>query len=202
VVTSDSRGGLHFWDVASGRELRRLDPATVANPQQPGLAVPAQLTFSPDGKQVASLHGQSDIHLRGVATGKPARKCENHGGEFRFFALSPDGKCLAVLGAGQQHNKVRVWDLTTGKPLAAFALPTDRLNFFGGGLPQCLAFSPDSKQGAVGVGGGTVRVWEGGTGKEGRQLEGPRREVASLALAPDGKAPAPGGAPGVLRRPA
>jgi RNA polymerase sigma factor (sigma-70 family) len=191
VVASDAQGALHFWDVTSGRELRRLDPATVPNPQQ---ALPSQVAFSGDGRQVITMHGQVEIHHRDAVTGQLMRKFSGPG-EFRFFALTPDGKFLAApnLVADDKSivSKIMVWEVGTGKALPAFIVANLQRNFFFGfGVSaevRGLAFSPDGKYGAAGLGDGGIRLWEVATGKEVRKIEAHRSAVARVAFSPDGK---------------
>ena len=66
--------------------------------------------------------------------------------------FSPDGNQLATAGADEV---VRVWDLDTGKQLAA--LPSQ-------GRVEAVAFSPDGESLAVGSKAGIVRIWATPTG--------------------------------------
>jgi hypothetical protein len=52
---------------------------------------------------------------------------------------------------------------------------------------QCLAFSPDGKILAAGLGDGETRLWELLTGKEQASLKGDNDKVFSVAFTPDGK---------------
>jgi RNA polymerase sigma factor (sigma-70 family) len=192
IVASDPKGALHFWDVASGREVRRLEPPTVANPQ---VAVPNQLAFSQDGRQVVTLHGQAEIQSRDAATGRLVQKFTGQG-ELRFFALAPDGRFVAASNVAYDDKaisiKVLVWDAATGKSLPDFVVVTLPRNFFFGfgngvGDVRGLAFSPDGKYGAAGLGDGGIRLWEVATGKEVRKIDAHRSAVARVAFAPDGK---------------
>jgi RNA polymerase sigma factor (sigma-70 family) len=200
VVTSDRRGGLHFWDVTSGRELRRLDPPTLLSRQQ-GAGAPSQMAFIHEGRQIVTLHAQTEVHVRDAATGKLVRKFERapETGGYRSFAVSPDGKYLAVPSVNQpQSSKVLVYDVETGVSLPPFAPVRDGVAIFGGG-PQCLAFAPDGKHAAVAPGDGSIRLWEVATGKEERKFDGHRSEVGALAFSPDGKAFASVGPDGFIR---
>jgi WD40 repeat protein len=61
--------------------------------------------------------------------------------------FSPDGNHLATAGG---DKILRVWDVETGKELAAFSNP-DRVG--------AVAFSPDGKSLAAGSKNGSVRIW-------------------------------------------
>src|SRR5262249_23607919 len=93
----DSAGIL--WDVATGRQLRRLDG------HQGWVRCAA---FSPDGRLVFS--GGGDRTGRGweVATGGERLRFEGHRAAVRCGAFSPDGKRLAT---GSGDTTVLVWGL-------------------------------------------------------------------------------------------
>jgi WD40 repeat protein len=169
-----------------------LDPPAVQNPQQ---ALANQLAFSGDGRQIISLHGQAEIHARDATTGQLLRKFSGQG-EFRLFALTPDGKLLAVpnviQGDAKTVVKVLLWETGTGKALPEFLVATLEGNvnvFLGLGVAgiRCLALSPDGKYGAAGQEGGGIRLWELATGKEIRRFEGHRTGVARVAFSRNSK---------------
>ena len=92
------------------------------------------------------------------------------------LAFSPDSKTLA---AGGFDNKIRVWDVATGKQTATMEGHT--VGVF------CLAFSPDGKTLASGGGDESVKLWNVAAGKKIADLEGHIKGVMSVAFSPDGK---------------
>jgi RNA polymerase sigma factor (sigma-70 family) len=166
---------ISLWDVASGKELRRL-----AGHQGDALA----LAFSPDGKRLASGGEDRTIRLWHTATGKEVRRLRGHQTAVSSLAFSPDGKTLASGGSwGDPH--VRLWAAATGKELRRFkAHPT---------MIASLVFTRDGKALATGGDDPFVRLWDAATGKELRRFAGHQKEVASLAISPDGKTLASGG---------
>jgi WD40 repeat protein len=61
--------------------------------------------------------------------------------------FGPDGKRLATAGSDKM---VRVWDVKTGKELAALPCP-DRI--------AAVSFSPDGKSLAAGSKDGSIQIW-------------------------------------------
>jgi WD40 repeat protein len=169
-----------FWDVASGKETRRIEAPD-------GVNVSA-VAVAPGGK-VLAYGGGDVIHVCEADTGKELRQIKAPGGVF-VLAFSPDGKSLAVRGRNQV---ARLWETETGKELHQFGEAQAAQQ--GGGLaflgavsrPEALALaiSPDGKQVAAGA-GSSVRVWETATGKELPLLDGHRRPPSAVTLSADG----------------
>jgi WD40 repeat protein len=67
------------------------------------------LTFSPDGKTLASASQDGSTRLWEVATGKQRRCFVGHGGEVWCLAFAPDGRRLAT---GGNDTTILVWDVT------------------------------------------------------------------------------------------
>jgi RNA polymerase sigma factor (sigma-70 family) len=207
---------VRFWDVATGKELRRFD--------EPDMVMAVAL--SPDGKTLAttSFHSPDTkwtIFLRDAATGREQRHFQAEVPVFHL-AFSPDGKTLVALAphnGGQPTSTIHLCDVATGKlrqitgqpPFmysAAFtpdsktlvtgsdqgvvlwdvarALPRAQL---GGrhALTSGLTFSSDGKLLAI-VSHGTVRLWDVAAGKERpAPAEGHQGGVHALAFLRDGK---------------
>jgi hypothetical protein len=100
----------------------------------------AFLTFSPDGRRLASHNGNTDLRVWEVATGKEVLRLKTP--RFQYGAqpgmdplvFSPDGKVLAL---GCSDKTVRVWDVATGKELHAFRGLRGHMGH--------LAFTPDGR---------------------------------------------------------
>ncbi|MHB1424185.1 MAG: sigma-70 family RNA polymerase sigma factor [Gemmataceae bacterium] len=110
---------VRLWDTASGKELCRYAGPGDAGPNDRVLA----LTFSPDGKLVASSavfhplfhHGQraSSVHVWEAATGRLLRRFEGHPSFVGSVVFSPDGLTVAS-GAGD--STILLWDITGRRP--------------------------------------------------------------------------------------
>jgi WD40 repeat protein len=193
LAAADNDDNAFVWEVATGKKLHRFSGRCVA--------------FSPDGKRLAvggfahdrpgSNRGLVVVHdlAKGNGNGKEACRLEGHLSYVMCVAFSPDGKQLAsgsqgmrLEGKGQRENEVntiRLWDLTSGKPLRAFG--GNQLSI------GSLAFSPDGRTLAAAGwtdGGSTEDVlclWDVATGVQRRRLKGHSQPVASVAFAPDGR---------------
>jgi len=102
-------------------------------------------------------------------------------------AFTPDGKILASTAG----NKVKLWDVETGRELRTLTGHTDRV--------WSLAFSPDGKILASASSDNTVRLWDPATGGELRTLIGHTDVVGSVAFSPDGKSIVSGSNDGTIR---
>src|SRR5690606_8835907 len=68
------------------------------------------ITFSPDGKLIASGSYDKTIRLWDVATGAPTAALEGHSNCTDSIAFSPDGKLLA---SASDDGTIRLWDVAT-----------------------------------------------------------------------------------------
>jgi WD40 repeat protein len=121
LATADPFGAIALYDVAAGREVRRVAA-------QPGSNNALSLGFSPDGRLVAVTSydftaRKAAVRVVEVAAGVLRHEfAEGHGGPVTALAFSPDRKRLAT---GSTDTTVLLWDLTapadgvaTGKPSA------------------------------------------------------------------------------------
>jgi WD40 repeat protein len=91
------------------------------------------------------------------------------------LAFSPDGRILAVSGAG---NTVRLWDVATHQPLKTLSGNQ--------GPVYSLAFSPDGRTLATGSADQTVRLWNVATGQLQITISAPTGGGKLVAFSPDG----------------
>jgi RNA polymerase sigma factor (sigma-70 family) len=181
MIAADIRA-LAQWDVATGKEVRRIDEAL------PGPIT--ALALSPDGKTAASSgdHRDGVIRLWDIVAGRLLRILhlgDEGSGEFPVaLAFSPDGQTLASAHWG---DAVVLWIVATGQQRQL-----DRLG--SGHHVGALAFSPDGRILAGGDDDGTVRVWDAQTLAELHTLSGHEGGVRCLAFLPDGRTLASGSA--------
>ncbi len=130
------------------------------------------VTFSPDGKTIATASNDKTIKLWS-RDGKYIRTFRGHRGAVNSVAFSPDGKTIA---SGSADKTVKIWSLD-GKEIQTFS---------GGDEVNSVAFSPDGRAIASGYNGGSVRIWSL-DGKENKTLIGHSDRVTSVAFSRDGE---------------
>jgi WD40 repeat protein/beta-lactamase regulating signal transducer with metallopeptidase domain len=185
-----------LWDVASGKEMRRI--------KGPDGARVSSVAVTPDGNLLAYGAGNA-VHLCAADTAKEVRQLKGADGGILGLVFSPDGKTLAVHGG---NRRVHLWQTDTGKELRQLgdSEPADGdggLAFFADGIgdleTRALAISPDGKRIAAAA-ANTFRLWETATGKELPLLGGHQQAPSEIILSADGKTVVSWGADRVLRR--
>jgi WD40 repeat protein/serine/threonine protein kinase len=160
---------VRVWDAATGKELLTLKGHT--DPVN-------SVSFSPDGRRLASASHDQTVRVWDAATGKELLALEElHTGLAYGVSFSPDGRRLALAG----DQTVRIWDAATGKELLTLKGHTKQVSG--------VSFSPDGRRLASASGDCTVRVWDAATGKELEllALEGQMGAVNSVSFSPDGR---------------
>jgi Tol biopolymer transport system component len=160
----------------SGLKLDKGDRIIARSPR--GLA---GVSFSPDGRFVATGAGDGSVRLWDMAAGKEVREYRGHTGFQRSVVFSPDGKLLASGGDGE----IILWDVARGEEVR-------RLSGHVNGVRR-MAFSPDGKILASGGFDEHFRLWDVATGKVLREARAHPRVVYGIAFSPDGKLLATGG---------
>jgi WD40 repeat protein/tRNA A-37 threonylcarbamoyl transferase component Bud32 len=199
---------VRLWDVAGGRMTAEL----TGHKNRINF-----LSFSPDGRRLASASQDQTARLWDAAAGKLIANLTGHTGDVLRVFFSPDGKHLA---SASLDATVRLWDATTGEldtvllghtgPIAQAAFRPDgdllvtsstdgtqrlwdvhqaehKVCRGHTGFVYDLAFRPDGKALASAAWDGTVRFWDVQTGRQTGSLKHGTDIVAALGFRPDGK---------------
>ncbi|MDA1013764.1 MAG: PDZ domain-containing protein [Planctomycetota bacterium] len=176
-------GVVNVWDAATGKEVCSFGklPHTAGS-----------VAFSPDGKQIAAgtfgasseLPDAALFSVWEIGSGKQILSAKMHEKisvtdnpcNVRAVIFHPDGKHVLT---GSLDNKLRVWELSSGKLTETRAMNRRR----GAGIA---AFSPDAKLLAFG-GVRVVSIHEVATGKEIKSFPFDVPRIRSLTFSRDGK---------------
>ena len=161
-----------LWDVASGRELARLNHENVVS-----------MAFSPDGQRLATAGKDKTARIWDVSSGRELARL-NHENKVVSVAFSPNGQHLAT---GSWRSE-QLWDVASGRELAH--LTRNRIS---GGWTEDLAFSPDGTR--LASADTYVRLWNIASGQELARLPRENLEgmMSTVAFSPDGTRLAGGG---------
>jgi WD40 repeat protein len=154
-------------------------------------AMVLSLSFSPDGKTLASTGHDFTIKLWDVATGTEFRTLKGHSAPVTAVAFSPDGKILA---SASRDYTIQVWDVATGAVLHTLKVERSEFATQPGdwAIAFSVAFSPDGKILASGNYDNTVKLWDIATGAVLRSLDGHSHMAHAVAFSPNGKTLASG----------
>ncbi len=134
------------------------------------------VSFSPDGKMLASASDDKTVKLWDTSTGKEIKTLKKHTNWVWGVSFSPDGKMLATASA---DRTVKLWDTETKKEIKTLTGHTREVHR--------VSFSPDGKILASASADNRVILWNTSTGKEIKTLTGHTSEVWGIGFSPDGK---------------
>jgi WD40 repeat protein/serine/threonine protein kinase len=149
------------WNAETGQELFTC---------QGQMGEISSITFSPDGKHLASGSSDNTAKIWDAQTGQEVHTLKGHNDSVDYLAFTPDANRLVSLG---YDRTLKMWDVKTGKEL--FSLP---------GRNRRFAVSPDGKRLATAANEGFVKIWNALTGKELHSLS---HSSYSIAFSRDGK---------------
>ncbi|BAY87695.1 WD-40 repeat-containing protein (plasmid) [Calothrix parasitica NIES-267] len=134
------------------------------------------VSFSPDGKSIASASADKTVKLWDVTTGKEIKALKGHLEEVYSVSFSPDGKTIA---SASWDKTVKLWDVSTGKQIKTLKGHSNSV--------YSVSFSPDGKTIASASYDKTVKLWDVTTGKQIKTFKGHSSRVDSVSFSPDGK---------------
>ena len=134
------------------------------------------VTFSPDGKRIATASQDKTAKVWDAATGELLLTLTGHTESVNGIVYSPDGKRIAT---SSDDHTAKVWDAATGEELLTLSGHTDWV--------YRIAFNPDGTRLATASNDKTAKVWDAGTGEELLTFSGHGDIVFDVAFSPDGK---------------
>jgi len=161
---------IRLWDTQSG--------AAFGEPMHGHTSYIMAVTFSHDGRWLASASGDKTVYIWDVATQQALTVgplgCQR---EAATVAFSPDDGLVA---AGDISGRIYLWRTDTGEQ-AHKPLHADINNVWS------LAFSPDGTKIVSGGNENAARIWDINTGQCILVLQGHTKTVWSVAWSPDGR---------------
>ncbi len=143
LVTAGRDGIIHFWKIATGQELRRI---------QSGQDQLFTMTLSARDQYLATGSLDNTAAIWDVQTGNRVWLLKGHSSKINRVSFSPDGNRLAT---SSNDYTVKLWDLTTGQEMLTFKE--------GGGCS--VHFSPDGRQ-LLSACGNNLTIWPAATERE------------------------------------
>ena len=134
------------------------------------------VSFSPDGKTIASGSYDKMIKLWNVVNGKDLLTLSGHQAAVTSVSFNPDGKTIA---SASRDKTIKLWNVADGKELRTLSGHQAAVT--------SVSFNPDGKTIVSGSGDKTIKLWNVANGKELRTLSGHQAAVTSVSFSPDGK---------------
>jgi WD40 repeat protein len=185
-----SGDGKQLWIVGADAMIKMRETATgKESVNEISTDVPLQRSaFSTDGKFLVAVGQKGDIVIHDVERGKELRSIKVDNGTQAVVAVacaavSPDGKLVAA----SIDNKIRVWELATGK-MVHWKKKRDVLS---PGDASAVAFTPDGHY-LVSQHSKVVRVWELATGEAVDEIKSPGPSEVKVKF-PGSSLPGPDG---------
>ena len=147
-----------------------------------------RVSFSPDGKTLASGGQDNTLRLWDVETRAEIGTLEGHTGGPDTIFFSPDGRTLA---SRDDDQTLRLWDVATQTQIHTLQGHP--------GTVESVSFSPDGRILASGGNDDIVRLWDVGTRTEIGRLDGHTGYVSSVSFSPGGKTLVSGSNDGTVR---
>lgn len=146
------------------------------------------VTYSPDGKRIATASQDKTAKIWDAATGQLLLTLIGHSGSVNGIVYSPDGKRIATTS---DDHTAKVWDADTGEELLTLSGHIDWI--------YRIAFSPDGTRLITSSNDKTAKVWDASTGQELLTFSNHGSPVFDVAFSPDGKRVASVGADANVR---
>jgi WD40 repeat protein len=150
IVTGSQDKTVRIWDAATGNEMIALHPDNNG-----------RFLISPDGSRIATAGGDKSITVWDTASGKQTSQLRIAAPAYNVSAMSfsADSQRLLTGWNTLEHtpsgnfgdNAARIWDLRTGREIAALGGHVSQLND--------ATFSRDGSRAVTASADGTARIW-------------------------------------------
>ena len=134
------------------------------------------VSWSPDGKHIASSSDDTKIRIWNTATGMCMYTLTEHTNWVNAVSWSPDSKYIA---SGSGDKTIKIWDASTGTCMHTLTGHTEYV--------WSVAWSVDSKHIASCSFDRTIKIWDACSGICIYTLKGHTNSVVPIAWSPDGK---------------
>jgi WD40 repeat protein len=162
-------GIMHLFDSITLEEQARVNIS-------PGSVLPWAITFSPDGKLIASGTASGAVKIWDASRLSNIATIKGHHGQVTSIAFSSDGSQVV---SGSENGTVRI------RPVASSEEPLAPIPGHDACVTQ-VVFSSDGSRLVSGSDDKTVRIWDGFTCEELAVLHGHEDVVWTVAYSPDG----------------
>ena len=170
---------LTLWDVASRSKTGTLEGHTSSS---------GWMSFSPDGRLLATPHGNGTVILWDVRTRTMVGELTGHRGLVISAKFSPDG---ALLATGGIDGSVCLWRPATRQLIAMLGVHQ--------GPVYSVAFSPRGDRLVSGSMDHTARLWDVRAQRAIATFQGHLSRIFSVSFGPDGKTVMTGSLDGTLK---
>ncbi len=170
---------VYLWNVATGRYSELFNLTW-------GKDVLQTVSFSPDGRMVATGNVDGRVFLFDVRSGRIRHTLEGHTDSVLSVAFHSSGLIVASAGLDQT---VHLWNVITGELRHTLEGHTYDVN--------SVSFRPDGRI-LASAGDRTVRLWSVITGEHIQTFHGHTGWVNSVSFSPDGKTLASAGSDGII----
>ena len=186
------------WDVATGREIRRIglgktavgDTALAPDGKALAVATTGREDRDPQGKLFFDATADRSIRLYELATGREVRRFGGSEAIPSGLTFTSDGTMLAsgeksfnpasFVNNFPRSTMLHLWDVATGREVRRWEVRAMGTT--------CLAFAP-VREDLAWVGGNehVIRFWDPATGREVRPQTGHRAAIGDAVFTPDGR---------------